>query len=104
MRGGFSRYIGPEPGEPEGAMNPPESQEGACESLKDPIALAADVLFLFLGGDFSTQILSFKRRLSLSLGPKSSLVPPCKIFLGGSAHMIDLLSVILTILYVLYMV
>jgi hypothetical protein len=25
----------------------PESQEGACESLKDPIALAIDVLFLF---------------------------------------------------------
>jgi hypothetical protein len=25
----------------------PESQEGACESLKDPIALAIDVSFLF---------------------------------------------------------
>jgi len=24
----------------------PENQEGACESLKDPIALAIDVLFL----------------------------------------------------------
>ena len=25
----------------------PESQEGACESMKGPIALAIDVLFLF---------------------------------------------------------
>ena len=44
MRGGFSRYIGPGPGEPEGAMNPPESQEEAHESLKGPIALAVDDL------------------------------------------------------------
>jgi hypothetical protein len=35
---GFNRCIGPSPG----------SQEGACESLKDPIALDIDVLFLFL--------------------------------------------------------
>ena len=44
MRGGFSRYIGP------------EFQEGARESLKGPKALDIDVLFWFffhfLGGYF----------------------------------------------------
>ena len=42
MRGGFSRYIARGPG----------SQEGACEYLKGPIALAMDVLFCFGGGVF----------------------------------------------------
>jgi hypothetical protein len=37
MRGEFSRYIGPGPGE----------QEGSRESLKGHIALAIDVLFRF---------------------------------------------------------
>jgi len=32
---------------------------------------------------FSTQILNFERGLSLSTGPQNSLVPPCKISLGG---------------------
>jgi hypothetical protein len=35
---GVSWYIG---------SGPPESQEGACESLKGHIALTIDVLFLF---------------------------------------------------------
>jgi hypothetical protein len=37
---GFSRYIG-------SSVRDPESLEGACESLKDPIGLAIDILFLF---------------------------------------------------------
>ena len=66
----------------------PESQDEAREYLKDPIDLAIDVLFevfhiiFFGGGVFSTQILNFEISLSVSPGPKSSLVPPCKISLG----------------------
>ena len=37
-------------------------------------------------GFIGPQILNFDRSLSLSLGPQSSLVPPCKISLGGPAH------------------
>jgi hypothetical protein len=36
--GGFSRYIGPGPGEP----------STTCESLKGSIALAIDILFWFV--------------------------------------------------------
>jgi hypothetical protein len=41
----------------------PESQEGACESLKGPIALAIDVLFLFFYflGVFSTIFSLFRK-------------------------------------------
>jgi hypothetical protein len=40
------------------------------------------LIFKFFGV-FSTQIFNFHRNLSLFPGPKSSLVPPCKISLGG---------------------
>ena len=91
------------------------SQKGVCESLKGSIALVTDVLFWFLfhslgyvqlfldmlsehfaaqeikhlwkfsSGFIEPQILNFERNLSLFSGPQSSLVPPCKIYLGGPA-------------------
>ena len=56
MRGGFSRYIGPGPGEP---------RRGVCESLKGPISLAIDVLFRFLGV-FSTIFSLFRKIIMLN--------------------------------------
>lgn len=47
MRVGFSRYIGP------------ESQEEDCESLKNPITLAIDDLFL--GGYFQLFLVYLKK-------------------------------------------
>jgi hypothetical protein len=77
----FSLNICPGPG---------ESRRGYV-SLKSPAALAINVLFWFfhIPGIYfliSTQILNFERSFSLSLGPQSSLVPPCKIDLEGSAN------------------
>ena len=40
-------------------------------------------LWKFTGGFIGPQILNFARGLSLSPGPQSSLVPPCKISFGG---------------------
>ena len=75
-----------------------ESQEGACESLKGPNSLSQRrFIFYFLGRIqlflvylekkitscfFGPQILNFEISLSLSPGPQSNLVPPCKISLG----------------------
>jgi hypothetical protein len=61
----------------------PESQEEASESLKGTIALAKDVLFCFFGV-YST-IFSLFRKIIMSPGPQSSLVPH-KISLGGSGY------------------
>jgi hypothetical protein len=78
--GGVSRYIGPETGE----------SRRAHESLNGPIVVANDVLFWFFHMFFyfflvfSTQILNFEKSFILSPGPKSSLVPACKIFLRCS--------------------
>ena len=41
-------------------------------------------LWKFISGFIGPQILNFERSLSLSPGPQSSHVPPCKISLGGS--------------------
>jgi hypothetical protein len=47
MRGGFNRYI----------VWDPQSQERACESLKDPISLAIYVLFLiYFFGHFQLHV------------------------------------------------
>ena len=79
MRGVFSRYIGPGPREPEGAMNPPESQEEAHESLKGP--LAVDILLWFFGGDFQLKS-SVLREVSACLwGPKAVLFHLAEFFL-----------------------
>jgi hypothetical protein len=61
MRGRFRRYFGPGTGEPRRGR----------ESLKGPIALAIDVLFLFIyfffgGGAFSTQISGLKQLFRLA--------------------------------------
>jgi hypothetical protein len=40
-------------------------------------------LWKFTSGFIGPQILNFARSLSLSPGPQSSLVPPCKISFGG---------------------
>jgi len=40
-------------------------------------------LWKFTSSFIEPQILNFEGSLSLSLGPQSSLVPPCKISLGG---------------------
>ena len=78
----------------------PESQEGARESLKGPVVVANDVLFLFIKSPkqcletycfcsviiflflllvFSTHILNFEKSFTLSPGPQSSLVPSCNL-------------------------
>ena len=68
-----------------------KSREGSRGSLKGTIALAIDVLFLLIsffgGGIFLTKILNFDKSFSLSPGPQNSLVPPCKISLGGHVCM-----------------
>jgi hypothetical protein len=55
----------------------PGEPRRVCESLMDPIAYAIDVLFWYF---------HFLVYIQHSWGPKSSLVPPCKISLGGPAH------------------
>jgi hypothetical protein len=42
-------------------------------------------LWKFTSGFIGPQILNFARGLSLSPGPQSSLIPPCKISFGGPA-------------------
>jgi hypothetical protein len=81
VRGGFSRYIGP------GS----ESQEGSCESLNSPIALAIDVLFRFFHFIWYFQLFlvylvyqwfywtsdpQFWETSQHVPGPQNSLVPP----------------------------
>jgi hypothetical protein len=42
--------------------------------------------YFITNGFIDPQILNFERSLSLSPGPQSSLVPPCKISLGGPEY------------------
>ena len=79
-----------EGGSPGTLVRVPESQEGPREFLKDPIAVAIyvyfDVFIFFFLFVFSTQILNLEKSFSLFPGSQSSLVPPCKISLGGPDH------------------
>ena len=77
------RYIGPMRGGWAGtSIRDPESQERAHESLKGPI----DILFWFFHYYFFHIFNSnpqFWEKCQSVLGPQSSIVPPCKISLGG---------------------
>jgi hypothetical protein len=75
MRGGISRYIVSWSVEPR--RDPWISEWSHSLSHRRFI-----LIFSFLGV-FSTQIINFESSLSLFQGPQSSLVPPCKISLGG---------------------
>ena len=49
-------------------------------------------LWKFTSGFIGLQILNFERSLSLSPGPESNLVPPCKYLLGGPERNIRILQ------------
>ena len=101
----FSRYIGPGPEEPERG---PWISEGPnslshrrfiliCFHFLGHVQLFLDMLsghsaaqeikhlWKFGSGFIEPEILNFERSLNLFSGPQSSLVPPCKIYLGSPA-------------------
>ena len=49
-------------------------------------------LWKFTSGFIELQILNFERSLSLSPGPESNFVPPCKYLLGGPERNIRILQ------------
>jgi len=60
----------------------PESHKRALESLKGSVSLAIDVLLVIFWGYFQLKS-SILREVSACPRTESSLVPPCKISLGG---------------------
>jgi hypothetical protein len=69
-------------GEPVHRYGTRRAKKGHMHLWRAPLTFYFD-FFNIIFFVFSTQIHNFERSFSLSSGPKSCIVPPCKISLGG---------------------